>query len=173
VPLGQNLNITRLGIQGQPPAADASQAQYAVPQSVSPDFLTMLHIPLLAGRGIAAGDGASNQPVALVSANLARRYWPQGDAIGHMVQLGTGAAASPWLRVVGIVGDVKWAWGDKNVEYTVYRPAEQAPDSNPYLLVRAAAGGDVTRFGPALRRMVTEVDRNQPLGEVKSLAELI
>ncbi|MGH9395154.1 MAG: ABC transporter permease, partial [Terriglobales bacterium] len=172
LPLGNDLNTSSFSIEGQP-ISDASQQRYAVPQAVSPNFIAMLHIPLLEGRGLMASDGPGAPPVALVSKNLARRYWPGRSALGQRVKLGRDNSTQPWLTIVGVVGDVQWNWGDTDVEYTLYRPAAQNPSASAYFLLRVAGGGDVTTLGPAMRQAVAAVDAKQPLFDLKTLAEVI
>ena len=172
LPLGNNYNLSSFSIAGEP-VRDASHARYAVQQSVSPAYIPMLHIPVLQGRTIAVADGASAPPVVLISQNLARRYFSGRNPLGQHLKIGRDDSASPWLTVVGVVGDVQWSWGDPDVEYTMYRPAAQSPSASAYFLLRRSGGGDVTALGAAMRQAVASVDPNQPLFDLRSLAQTI
>jgi len=75
--------------------------------AADPGYFHTLGIPLLAGRpfgGREATDAEGEREI-VVNQNLARALWPGGDALGGRLKLG-GSDDAPWLRVVGIVGDV-------------------------------------------------------------------
>jgi predicted permease len=147
---------------------DASRPQ-AWSSSVSDDFFKVFGIALREGRGFDARDTASSPLVAVVSANFAAKVWPNESAIGQRVQLNPKDPQSPWLEVVGVVGDSLQAdylitsatlpahRGDGNV----FRPISQNPPSIVSVAVRA--DGDVSALGEPLRRAVSSVDKNLPV----------
>src|SRR5439155_7949630 len=73
-------------------------------QSLTPGYLPAMGIAPLRGRAFTAGDMAATEHVALVSASLARHFWPNGDAIGKRIGY---PFPSPWMTIVGVVPDVK------------------------------------------------------------------
>ncbi len=70
---------------------------------VSGDYFRALGIPLTQGRAFTAGDGPL-APAVILSVSTAERYWPDGDPMGARVRVG----GSPWMTVVGIVGDARY-----------------------------------------------------------------
>ncbi|HET9370342.1 MAG TPA: ABC transporter permease, partial [Vicinamibacterales bacterium] len=50
--------------------------------SISPDYLKVMGIPLLRGRGLSDADRPETTPVMLISDSAARQYWPGQDPIG-------------------------------------------------------------------------------------------
>ena len=172
LPLGNDLSTSGFSVEGHP-IADASQVRYAVQQAISPNFLSLLHIPLISGRGFSDADGADAPGVAIVSQHLAARYFPGQNPLGQHVKLGRDDSTSPWLTIVGVAADVTWNWGDPNPESTMYRPFAQAPTASAFFLLRGAGGGDVTALGNSARQAVAAVDPNQPLFSVMSLEESI
>jgi hypothetical protein len=75
--------------------------------SVTPDYFDTLHLPVLRGRGLTTLDREGTLPVAVISEDFARRFFPDGDPIGRRFRLGRSTDdASPWLTVVGIVPKV-------------------------------------------------------------------
>ncbi len=73
-------------------------------QAVSPGYFATVGLALLSGRVFDAGDHEGSEPVTVVNATMAATLWPDGDAIGHCVQIGRDEDP-PCARVVGIVED--------------------------------------------------------------------
>ena len=86
-------------------------------------FFATTGIRLLNGRDLSEadllGDGA-----AVLSRTAARELFPHGDAMGHMIKLGTAQSAQPWYRVVGIAADVSMSATDS-----------YDPEENPLIFV--------------------------------------
>ncbi len=92
---------------------------------ISAGLLAAMEIPLLAGRDFNELDTPTAQPVVIVSRKMARRFWPNEDALGKHVRLDR--PNRPWLTVVGIAGDVKDAHETGEPEETWYLPYAQQP----------------------------------------------
>jgi putative ABC transport system permease protein len=72
---------------------------------------------------------------------------------------------------VGVVGDVRQYWFDRQPRPTLYLPYRQAPRRGMSVVLRTA--GDPQRLIAPVRRRVAVIDPTQPLEEVKSLARLV
>ena len=105
-------------------------------QQLSPDYARTLGIPLIAGRVFTAHDDAQAPLVALVNEVAARRYWPEGNAIGKRIWVGN--LPRPF-EVVGVLGDVKNAGLALAPQYEVYFPLPQLVSTYMCLSVRTAA----------------------------------
>jgi putative ABC transport system permease protein len=103
----------RFEISGQP----AGKEQRARVNFISPEYFTVLRIPLLQGRIWDESQMIHGAKLALINQTLAREYFPNGDAIGREIrvpelkgepplQLGV-AGSDSWFRVVGIVSDAR------------------------------------------------------------------
>ncbi len=90
---------------------------------VTSNYLRVMKIPVVAGRGFVSGDDSGNPPVALVSAATARRFWPGRSPVGSHVRL---SGDKDWRTVVGVVSDVRAYDLQKNVpdwiNGTIYFP---------------------------------------------------
>ena len=117
VPYGNLDSTSRLTIEGRP--AEAGELRLAQNQVISPNYFTTMRVALRDGRAFSEHDGTDSQPVAIVSENLARRYWPGSTALGRKIKLG--AEDAPWLTVVGVVQDVRYDWFDASPKPAVYR----------------------------------------------------
>jgi predicted permease len=80
---------------------DTTQISYG---AVSPDYFATLRIPLVAGRTFSDADDGAAPRVAVVSAALAARYWPDRSAVGQTFHVGD--RTSPPVSVVGVAADV-------------------------------------------------------------------
>ena len=83
------------------------RADYA---SVSTNYFQLMDIPILAGRLFELVD-EEGAPAVLVNKTLAKRFFPEGEAIGQRIKLGPGGWR-PWMTIVGVVEDVKSAGPD-------------------------------------------------------------
>jgi len=97
---------------------------------VSPEFANVFRIPVLKGRFFDTRDTGQSQYVAVISEHMARKYWPQGDAIGQRIELdkymGPDFAAPP-REIIGIAADVRDGGLHRDPESMVYIPQSQVP----------------------------------------------
>src|SRR6266566_4145278 len=74
-------------------------------ESVSDNYFSTLGLKILEGRDFTVDDVDSKQPVAIVNASFARKYWGNQSAIGHQVRIFNPGQPQPWRTIVGIVPD--------------------------------------------------------------------
>ena len=170
IPYGGHVRSMPVTVQDAP-AVKLGQHDATMVQIVSTDFFQTLGISVRTGRAFQAGDNEDAAGVVIVSQQFVRRYWPNKDPIGRQIQLGTQAAQTPWLRVVGVADDIHYNWLNPDPESVVYRPFAQAQQRSAFLLFRTL--GDSEQFAPLLRQQVTAIDQNQPIAEMQSWAEVI
>ena len=89
------------------------------------DYFRALGIPLIHGRFFTPNDDAKAPLVVIVNETLARHYWPQGDALGKRLKLGTLEAKTPWATIVGVVADTKLGAPDTPDKEQFYSPVQQ------------------------------------------------
>ncbi|PYS53961.1 MAG: permease, partial [Acidobacteria bacterium] len=75
-------------------------------ESISDNYFTTVGLKVLEGRDFTIDDSDSKQPVAIVNASFARKYWGNQSAIGHQVRIFNPAKPEPWRTIVGIVPDM-------------------------------------------------------------------
>jgi predicted permease len=138
-------------------------------RSASPDYFTAMKIPLLAGRYFNNGDRKDGQLVAIIDADLARRYWPNQNPIGQRLRRGT---RQSWTTIVGIVGHVKQtslaADAGRGAYYFCFY---QQPGPEMMLVVRGATSA--APINQAIRNAVRAVDPLQAVFDVKTMPERI
>src|SRR5260370_1910007 len=109
------------------PARKASEAPSADLQISSPDYFSVLRIPLVAGRSYIFADNANAARVAVISRSMATRYWPNGDELGQQIKLGAGDSKEPWMTIVGVVEDVRQNCWNPTTRPTIYEPFFHTP----------------------------------------------
>lgn len=153
---------TRFGIEGR--TFDSGGYPVAQYRWITPEYFRVLAIPLKSGRWLAEGD--RRKPRILVNEGLARRFFPNQDAVGKHVILGVMDPKQNANEIVGVVGDVRDLGLDQEVEPTLY-----GIDTGPVmtLLVKTAAGSGT--FAPALRDAIHGVDPATPVTKVQPLQQ--
>lgn len=118
---------------------------------VSPEYFRVTRIAIVRGRGLDP-DPATAAGEVVINQLLARRLWPDRDAVGARLRLGDGADAT-WLTVVGVAGDVRMPGvTDEFFGLQMYRPAGAAPRFDGSLVLRAQ--GDAAMLRPVLAQAV-------------------
>jgi predicted permease len=143
---------------------------------VSRGYFNLLGIAPRRGRLFAAGDTRDAPPVAVIDEAMARAEWPGEDPIGKRIRRYTGVAGNlgyGWSTVVGVVGGVRYAGLDATPRMAVYLPVEQAPYVPVGMTFLLRAAGDPAALTAAARNAVGEIDRDQPLANVRVLAATV
>ena len=159
-------------VEGYKPA-DGEENPHARMRIVAPRFFATLGVPLLAGRDFTAADGTGSERVAIVSASLAQRLFPGGNAVGRKLWWTDPMARLFGLdrprRIVGVVADVD----DENIAGTptptVYQPVRQIGVAGR-LFVRAA--GDPYALVPAVTRVIRGISAEQPVERPATLEDV-
>jgi predicted permease len=157
------------------------EGQQTPPNQSSPDaslvfadenYFKTLGVPLVAGRFFDEHDVPAAPLVTIVNETFARRYFPDGHAVGkRLKQGGTERPNTPWMEIVGVVGDVKYAGLDAPPELAYYLADRQQPFSRRYVIVRTSA--DPRSAIASIRSAMSALDRDVPITRVYTLAELM
>jgi predicted permease len=145
----------------------------ALPQLlISPDYFRALGVPILRGRPFDESDTQTAPESVVINQTMVSTFFPGEDPIGRRLQLGEPDPRSPWVTIVGVVGDVKYTGLDAAPAPTMYTPYEQNlwwPTM--YLIVRSAGG--TAGLDQSLRAQVAALDPQLPVAEVRTMRELL
>ena len=176
-PLSPGDNWIAFAIEGRPVPPQGQEQQAAV-RSVSDDYFRTLHIPLRKGRFFNSGDARValplirwfeqqpfpehfNEPQAapaiIINETMARLYWPNQDPVGQRMRI----LFSPWLTVVGVVGDVHHTGLNTPPNPEMYMSQVQEPSSTMAVMVRTS--GDPLQLAAAAREQVKAIDKDLPV----------
>jgi putative ABC transport system permease protein len=151
---------------------DRRNNPYVNEHTVNARYVETLGLVLERGRSFTEADRLDSEPVALISAGLARRLWPNGHVIGRRLRIGPASPASQWVAVVGVVGDIRHA-GVRAVEYDVYRPYAQSWAGGSWFLARVAGDTDPMTIARAAAAIVPGVDPDQSFFDVQTMMERV
>ncbi|AXC10571.1 Macrolide-specific ABC-type efflux carrier [Acidisarcina polymorpha] len=151
---------------------------------VEGDYFRAMGISLLRGRLFTPEDKSDSQLVVIVNQKLAEHYWPGQDPVGKRMRLGLPETPTPWLVVVGVVGDVKLGSPDEETTDQMYEPATQEITAAGTLVTAAELAGDVgyitvrTELAPeqmenAIRATVQSIDSQLPLTQVQTMEHAV
>jgi predicted permease len=158
---------------GAAPSSDArgSEPPVAGYSYVTPNYFETLGIPILRGRLFSPREAEGQAPVVVISEATARRFWPNEDAIGKRIRIGSdkGTMSFPGERdpfiasseVIGIARDVRSMDLRKIDESYLYLPLSQSRQWTRALLVRT--GSDPRPLLPAIGHEVRRLDANLPV----------
>ena len=172
VPLDGTAAANFYSAEGQPPT-DATNAPRTYVHRVSPDFFATLRIPLVAGRALTDADAAPGAAAAtVVSERVVRRFWPGQDPIGKRIKFGSPASNSPWMTIVGVVGEVKYRGLPDNptADPDVYLPFG---DRNSLVALAVRTAVPPASIVTPIRSAIRAADPSIPIYGVAPMVDLI
>jgi putative ABC transport system permease protein len=135
---------------------------------VTPDYFRVLKTPLLRGRFFSESDNSQAPGVVIINDALARKYWPNEDALGKRITFSDPRKPDPkWLTIVGIVQSIRHRGLDLDPAPEYYLPLAQRAESSMILAVRS--GQDPRALTSAIRREIQSLDADQPIANVRTL----
>jgi predicted permease len=158
-------NNQSFGIEGRPLAPGDTPPQADI-RIVDPGYFETIRLPLRSGRLLEESDTDKAPAVAVINQSMARHRWGDEDPIGTRVTFDRG---EHWIKVVGIVGDVKQYGLDRDATDELYVSSLQNPGGGT-LLVRTTT--DPTAMARQLRDTVHEVDPETAVDRVQTLEQV-
>jgi len=152
--------VSASALTGSPGAIDSDIL------SVTPGFFALLDIRLVDGRQFTERDRNDAAPAVIVSAGLASRLWPGGNAVGSRLFIGD-ADPNP-ITVVGVVRDVVTNAAEAGSRPTVFAPLAQRPPTTAVVGLKSANGGELLS---TLTRAVANVDPQIPVFGAEMLSQ--
>jgi len=150
-------------------------------RQVTNGYFESLGATLLQGRLIKDTDTDKSPPVVVVDEKFARRFWPDGTAIGKRVGVGfTPPNTILWGEIVGVVAHIRHYGTNREGQDRAYFPEgreqayfvhQQSPARTMYLVVHTTTNPSSQMN--AVREQVLAIDKDQPVYEVKTMDQLV
>jgi putative ABC transport system permease protein len=163
LPLSQSANnAVTIQIEGREAESQATNSGMNVDRRIgSTSYFETMGIPVIAGRTFEPADAPASTPIAVINNEMARRFWPDGDAIGARARIQLLSGPGPWLTIVGVVGNVRHHGLDADVRPELWVPYSQAAVNGMVLV--ASASVDPESLIPSVRRTVQGLDTELPV----------
>ena len=178
LPLGGRVAKRSLEIENEPVSPGEVMPLFWM-NVVTPDYLRVMSIAVLGGRGFTSADNSGDPPVALVSASTARRFWPGRSPIGSHVRL---SGDKDWRTIVGVVSDVRaydlqrnipdWINGTIYFPYTPNTTLEGGRVLSEMTVV-VQSSLDELQVQNALRSTIASLGPEVPASEVKPMSAVV
>ena len=140
--------------------------------TVSPRYLETMRIPLVRGRGLGDDDFVRSAPVALVSEEAARLFWPGRDPIGTQATIVASDMPATPLQVVGVVANVRRSDADQRTMPQVYVPSALLPERAMAIVVRTESS-DPTLSVSAIRAQAAALEPDEPIFDAASMEQVL
>jgi putative ABC transport system permease protein len=158
-------------IEGQP-IAKPEERSWARYYAITPDYLHVMNITLLRGRGFMSFDDASKPPVALVNEAFVKQFFVKGEVLGKHVSVAlTPSSDLAVSEIVGVVVNVADYQGQSSFQPQIYLPYAQYPDANLTLVARTSMNPRAL-IAP-LRQAIWSVDKNQPIDNPRTMTQVV
>ena len=178
VPLGGRVQKRTVNLEGYQPGAGEPEPLLWL-NAVSPGYFRAMGISVLRGREFNDADTSGSTRAAILSADTARRFWPNQDGLGKHLRL---KREKDWCTVVGIVSEVRaydlrsstpnWLNG---TIYLPYGPGLTLQDgtvpAEMTLVLRSTV--DQARLEESLRELAVGINQQTPIAEVKAMQSLL
>jgi predicted permease len=135
---------------------------------IGPGYFETVRMPLMRGRGFTDADRDGQQPVAVINEAMARRFWPDQDALGKRFRFYGDTAQR---IIVGVVRNAKYVFVGEDPQPMAYTPLEQGYSSGMALIVRTASRPDAMKG--MIEREVQALDREMALNNIQTASELL
>ena len=177
-PLSSAIPAIPVEVEGHPYRPSEQTAPMFWAGAVSPEYFRVLHIPILAGRGLAAGDSERSPRVMVVSAATAQRWWPGQNPVGKHIRL---VSEDTWRTVVGVAADVRqFDLADRSPDFVmgaIYMPYSQSVDSDrripAAMTMFVATDTDAAAAASAIRKLVAGLNSNAPVSDVRTMESVV
>jgi predicted permease len=169
LPISGGDGVGDIHIEGQPFAEGHAPA--ASFRSTLPNYFRVMGIPLVRGREFDERDDATHPNVTIINESMARRFWPDGDAIGARIQIGPVNTPERARTVIGVVKDVRQEGLDRDAHFSVYDPLPQSPWGTVSFAVRAE--GDPRSIMASVRAELHAMEPQMVVDRVETMSDRI
>jgi predicted permease len=168
-------------IEAEPDASKAL-AHSVAHDWVAGRYFEALGIPLKRGRYLSPQDSQTSERVVVINETMARAFWRDSDPVGQRIAWGGPSSHGPWMRIVGVVADIKQGPLHSETIPQTFQPWVQVSDS---LLGENVVGAlramkisvrtetDALSLAPAVQTTIRRLDPSLPVTAVRTLEEVI
>jgi putative ABC transport system permease protein len=169
VPTSTDLNQSPVTFEGQ--AVRAGESTLADVVTVSPDYFAVMGARILQGRVFQESDQLGSPDAVLVDQSTARRFWPDGSAVGKRLKFGRPQSSARWVSIVGVIGDIRHDGVAIDGVPHVYHPVYQRPVRAFAVILRSPR--NPAFLAESLRKTVQGVDPQVAVFGVHTMEDML
>jgi predicted permease len=171
LPLGGNENVTWISIEGAEPVPRGKEP-VVEDRLITPNYFEAMGVSLISGRDFDAQDGEGKPPVLIVNEQLARQFFPDGDALGKRIK--RVLDDKEWKTIVGVVRDVRGYALEAQVRPQFYHPLVQEPwEADGMAMVVRADPSALPSLRSAIQQEFKQLDSAVPVANYRTMQQLV
>ena len=172
--LANSVSESDFSVEGAPKTNEPhGEGSGAMQSTVGQDYLSVMGIPIVAGRNFRAQDVEAPQRFSIVNQALARKYFPKQNPIGRRFTMDDSNTKNrSWLEIVGVAADTRYANLQQEtppLHFDLYRQSKDIGGATYVVRTRLKPDAIV----PSLRAVVQNIDRDLPLLDVRTQRQQI
>jgi predicted permease len=140
-------------------------------QVVTHGYFHAMGIALVRGRFFSELDHAEAEQVAIINQRMARKYWPDQDAVGRRLTFSGETSEARWTTIVGVVADAGCSIMGEPPRPILYLPHLQKPSFSMFVVARTE--GDPRAAIPAVRSAIHALDGEVPVYDFRTVDAII
>jgi predicted permease len=168
--------ITGFHVEGTPEVelspSPEDMSKFPRAADVGTDFISVMKIPMVAGRDFTRQDTESSPKVAIINQALAKLFFPHQNPIGKRFRAGPKEKDTKWTEIVGVCADTRYDALRNNpppMHFSLYR--QQPEMGGLTYIVRTPMKAEA--IVPSLRATVQHIDPNLPLLDIRTQRQQI
>jgi putative ABC transport system permease protein len=143
---------------------------FMITSRVSDSYFEAFGIPVRQGRTFSTADLPDVPPVAVINEEMAKRYWPEGNAVGSRFRWGPPNPDQPWTTIIGVVGNMRNSPTALRPEPMMFHSLRQVPFGENFAV---KTSGDPSRITSAVRAALRAIDPGLPMYQVATMREVV
>ena len=165
LPLSKSESLSTFRIDGYAKEKD----QLAQSRFVTPEYLSAMSIPLIAGRCFTDADNSSTSNTVIVNQSFARIYFADRNPIGGRIS--QDEHHSQWKTIVGVIADVRHTSLEEAPAPQIYFPLFQDAFGSAYIAVRSLVPTEAVAF--EIRSTLHSIDPNLAVADIRTMGDLV
>jgi len=165
------IRLMRFTIEGQPTPKHGSEPTADMRGISSPSYFETLGMSLVSGRNFTADEINQSLPVIVINQKLAKKLWPDQDAIGkHIWSVPARAEKEPvQLTVIGVVRDTRQTSLENATRPEITRPMQDYT----YLTLAVSSASDPTALTASIKQQIWTLDKDLPVFDVLTMQDVL
>jgi len=139
--------------------------------AVSPNYFVTMKIPMIRGREFTEADSDTAPYVAIINEEMAKKFWPNADPIGHHFRMDSDAKHS--LEIVGIAKNARYNGVTGPIASFFYVPTAQHYTVNSLQVLQVRTAGAPALIIPEIEHMISSLAPDLPVFDVKTMTEAL